>query len=426
MGKKDELVTRAEQHRTHPLWSHIESTRQLLRDLHLPAEGEQWVHAQAIEGVLALVSTQSEAHSPLVTPAKLTRLQDSVLQVKQAIELAMAAGPEVRLDQASGLPLDRLASEASCMPWNKDRYTRGLLQLVEALESSVERQSASVDEAVAAVGTLQASLIEDLAKARLELSAAQTSASAHFEELKAQVATQTKRIDEEINRYGIRYDEVLEESRKIGGALNLEFRSEFAKREAEYQREVDGLLTQLRNLLVEATNVVTATAEEVTARSYATYADEQSASADRWRLVAVGSFFGVFLLYAFILVTTQRLEQLPWQLTAFKITGSAGLLAVGTYAAKESSRHRRAEWLARSIHLDIHALGPFIANLGGDEQREIRASAARRLFVKASRRYDSPHSNHADESLSDAARAPSCGRNPESSIRADRDEHAED
>ena len=103
-----------------------------------------------------------------------------------------------------------------------------------------------------------------------------------------------------------------------------------------------------------------------------------------WRYVAAGSFGLAFVVFVLMLLAGfggHINEDTPWQLVVFKVTGSAGLLALGYYSARESGSHRAAERAAKNIQLDLAALEPFIANMPEEQKREVRLGAARRLFV---------------------------------------------
>ena len=83
-----------------------------------------------------------------------------------------------------------------------------------------------------------------------------------------------------------------------------------------------------------------------------------------------------------MLFVTHASSTTPWQTIALRFGGSVALLALGYYAAHESTQHRNQAQVAKAKQLDLAALDPFIANLEVEEQRRIKAAAARRLFAE--------------------------------------------
>ncbi|MDD2859106.1 MAG: hypothetical protein PHU75_10585 [Candidatus Nanopelagicales bacterium] len=177
-------------------------------------------------------------------------------------------------------------------------------------------------------------------------------------------------------------------------ALEAQSKAESESREAAAQllgedrqswaQAAEGALVQIRELKAQADELVGAVGLAATSTEYSKYAEQERKAANLWRWVAAGAFAMAFAVFVAMLLAGlggHITGDTPWQVVVFKITGSAGLLALGYYAGKESKSHREAERTAKSIQLDLAALEPFIANMPEDEKRVIRLGAAQRLFV---------------------------------------------
>lgn len=162
--------------------------------------------------------------------------------------------------------------------------------------------------------------------------------------------------------------------------IEADLEQDRAKWAASAQVTLDHLVEQWEAV----DNLVDAVALAGTATEYGRYAKDERKSADIWRRVAAAAFGLAFIVFVAMLlfglgghISTDT----PWQLVVFKVTGSAGLLALGYYAGKESASHRKAERAAKSIQLDLAALEPFISKMSAEDKAAIRRGAAQRLFV---------------------------------------------
>jgi hypothetical protein len=126
--------------------------------------------------------------------------------------------------------------------------------------------------------------------------------------------------------------------------------------------------------------VLEAVGTNSTATDYGKHAYEQGRAANRWRVIA-SVVFGVasawFIISSLPWATAGTTT---WESSLSRLGVTAAVAGVGLYAARESSQHRR-ERAAKKVPLVLIALEPSIANLPESKQVEIRAEAAKAIFV---------------------------------------------
>lgn len=117
---------------------------------------------------------------------------------------------------------------------------------------------------------------------------------------------------------------------------------------------------------------------------FATYADKEVGSANRFRAAALAGFT-VALAFALVfgngkdgwLLTFQS----DWTALAFKITGAAGIGGISAYLARQSGQHRRMANWARSMAVQLQSFPAFIDPLDHEEQAEMYRMLARRVLT---------------------------------------------
>jgi hypothetical protein len=299
------------------------------------------------------------------------------------------------LEEAAGPRVDGLLDCLRGWPVSKDRYAKGVMAAAEGFVEVAHRELGNlrgqVETVEAGVGALNQTLEDD----RQAVAQAVEAFNAQVQAAKDATDRQTARLDEALN--GLQATFATAENQRAEAhlaALDAQSKAESEAREATAQllkddrqrwaEDAEGVLVQIQELKSKTDALVGAVGLTVTSTEYSKYAEQERKAANVWRWVAASSFglaFVVFLLMLLAGLGGHITGETPWQLVVFKVTGSAGLLALGYYAGKESKSHREAERTAKSIQLDLAALEPFIANMPEDQKKLIRLGAAQRLFV---------------------------------------------
>lgn len=115
------------------------------------------------------------------------------------------------------------------------------------------------------------------------------------------------------------------------------------------------------------------------AGGYQLVANDEKKAADFWRWVAVVGLAGAIAATIFALF--HGLSN-GFELDRFfaKAAVAIPFLALASYAARESSRHRQQERINRKIELQLASLDAYLVTLPEDEQNRLRAKLADRFF----------------------------------------------
>lgn len=271
-------------------------------------------------------------------------------------------------------------------------YAENLYELESAVRGRLARLVKKIEEASGTVAGVDQRLtgIEQAAEAKATHIAADSDAK--LAELRSEVDSQKGRLDEAISQMQANFAQ--EQGRQLQefnqGQKNQEgsFAQFVDRLTAEHEAHFGGMSQDGQSILAaleehetRAARIVGVTAAAGVAGAYNTEAKEQKTEADRWRLVAAAVL--AMLLLGAILVPilgppdeTSTAEILSFSGPRVAIGGA--LLAVFTYAARESGKHRDRERNARQRGMELTAFRPFLAELPEqDVHGEIKAATGR-------------------------------------------------
>jgi hypothetical protein len=187
----------------------------------------------------------------------------------------------------------------------------------------------------------------------------------------------------EFNSIRTTSNQQIESDRKI-------FRSEFDQEKANYKKEIDvlkshidtdttDLIRDLNSKLEEAKNIVNVIGNVGVTGNYQLIANEHKSTANFWRWVAIG-FMTVFS--GLLIWTIYELSKgtFDWTKSLIRLVAAAALSYPATYAARESSRHRRLETLSRTAELELASLNPFIELLPEAKKQAIKEKLVEKYF----------------------------------------------
>ena len=147
----------------------------------------------------------------------------------------------------------------------------------------------------------------------------------------------------------------------------------------EFVERAEESLADLRKKEEEARTLAVALGAIGVSGGHGQYAKEQEKSADFWRWVSVGSLLLLVGLAAGIFVTLPN-GGIEWERYLAKLLVSGPLIALASYAATQSAKHRRAEREARKVDLDLAALELYLALFPQEKRDEIKEKIGLKLF----------------------------------------------
>jgi hypothetical protein len=108
---------------------------------------------------------------------------------------------------------------------------------------------------------------------------------------------------------------------------------------------------------------------------YQQVADKEEKAANRWRLVAAASVGAAITLNALLIAAVAigwLDESFEWDRQVPRVLATISFLALGSYAAVESSRHRKRQEVNRQIEKELASLDPYLALFTDEENKELR------------------------------------------------------
>jgi len=113
--------------------------------------------------------------------------------------------------------------------------------------------------------------------------------------------------------------------------------------------------------------------------NYQNVANNNKRTADIFRWIAIGL---MLILSGLLIYTIWDISgsTFDWTKSLIRIMAAAALSYPATYAARESSKHRKLEILNRKAELELTAINPFIELLTDNKKQEIKEKLVERYF----------------------------------------------
>lgn len=180
-------------------------------------------------------------------------------------------------------------------------------------------------------------------------------------------------FEEKIEEIQGRFDQVEKDMReKLNTEINLfKKKSNVAKQEISEMHEEIRLLYKL-------------TGDDALVGGYQGQANEESKSADRYRLAAICLMIAAALVMVFpyfLFLENGSGENFSWSSFLERLPFSTVLLIPALYAARESGKHRKIEREFRAVQLQISTLDPFISKLPDAKQKAIKEELVAKYFA---------------------------------------------
>ena len=176
------------------------------------------------------------------------------------------------------------------------------------------------------------------------------------------------------------------------------FRNEFDDSKKIYREEIDSLkqsidtgtekiIQDLNKKLDEAKQIVGAVSDNAVTGNYKIVANSHKTTADVFRVIAILLMITMSTLLI-IAIWDVSSASYDWTKSLVRILAAAALSYPATYAARESSKHRKLEITNRKSELELTAIGPFIELFPEIKKQDIKEKLVEKFFGNNSNIYD--------------------------------------
>lgn len=234
-------------------------------------------------------------------------------------------------------------------------------------ESAIAQIQLSADNAHAKQASFSASVDEfegTTAALKNEIAHVKEAADEH-------IATLETRYEAENAERSVQFDEALAASEKRASDAIT-----------ESNNKVEKLLAAISQKKEEAERIVQLVGNVGLTGNYKGAGDVEQQSADKLRYFALGCFIatGIFVGAVVLLSATAEFNAMK---SGFRLLASLVFLVPGTYAAKESAKHRVIGTRHRRAELELASINAYLDDLPPEERNKLKASLTDRFFGHA-------------------------------------------
>lgn len=368
--------------KNHPLWGSVARLRETMNRIPAPQTAEDREMLAYAGMVLELLERRrDDTDGREVSPAMLATT--SAATENFATYLANLESGAYTWSQVIPMVDEVVNSLGQWPPMKITRWLSGMNAAVMSFEAktaeAIDRTTSDASAAMARTAS-QATEVEQAAAQLAE----------QVNTLSVDVARERQRISEAIATFTTEGEEAASALTTAQQARVVALEAEWSQRLAAQQAEADKHAALMTSYEEKSVKVLEAVGTNSTATDYGVYSNEQADSADRWRKVAAAVFGLASIWFIVSSLPWFLASTVTWESSLSRLGVTAAVAGVGAYAARESSQHRKQEREAKKVQLVLTALEPFIANLPPETQDEIRADAARAIFVISADPDDDP------------------------------------
>ncbi|GEM_PF-2395826 len=142
----------------------------------------------------------------------------------------------------------------------------------------------------------------------------------------------------------------------------------------------DSATTEIESLLQNFRGLTTETGQDVIIKDYRDGAAQEKKQSELFRYIAAAFMLLSVLIVLFLLFNTPSIELFSVA-TATKLLASLFLSIPAAYFARESTRHRRQQYLYQQYSFNLNALGPFMADLEKPLKDDLKSVVAKKIFT---------------------------------------------
>lgn len=154
---------------------------------------------------------------------------------------------------------------------------------------------------------------------------------------------------------------------------------EVEKLKTEIDTGTDQIIKNLETKLEEAKKIVGVVSDKAVTGNYHNVANSHKTTADVFRIIAILLMIGLSGILIFTIWDISGANY-DWTKSLIRIIAAAALSYPATYAARESSKHRKLEILNRKAELELTAINPFIELLPEQKKQEIKEKLVDKYF----------------------------------------------
>lgn len=157
------------------------------------------------------------------------------------------------------------------------------------------------------------------------------------------------------------------------------FREEIDELKNSIDTDTSSLVTKLETKHTEAKKLVNLIGNVGVTGNYQNIANNHKSSANFWRFMAIVfmSVFSGLLVWTIIDLSADGFD---WTKSLIRLIAAAALSYPATYAARESSKHRKLETINRNAELELASINPFIEGLADDKKQIIKEKLVEKYF----------------------------------------------
>lgn len=148
---------------------------------------------------------------------------------------------------------------------------------------------------------------------------------------------------------------------------------------AEINTGTDQIIKDLETKLEEAKKIVGVVSDKAVTGNYQNVANSHKTTADVFRIIAIILMIGLSAILIYTIWDISG-DDFDWTKSLIRIIAAAALSYPATYAARESSKHRKLEILNRKAELELTAINPFIELLPEQKKQEIKEKLVEKYF----------------------------------------------
>jgi len=355
-----------QQHPSHEVLDQLDAA--LTQKFKHKLDGAAPDHLDRLKQSVNFIRQRLEAASPVLnSAARLNGISNGLQNALNEVNQFVANGNVAHLANASNQVDSPIATAASlpslsgASPSAKAEDAVSFKKVAEQVIEQLRGQVANAEKAQETFKTQAADLAEKVEAVRTQLDSVEATAAAKLEEIEA------SHNSEESERKSDFIKAQKERDQEFTNKLN-----ELAESTAKSIREID----EKRK---EAERIVQLVGNVGLTGNYKGAGAEEKKTADRLRSQALWCFVGTFVVMAGSLILTAIEGFNPW-LAFFRMASALFLLIPGTYAAKESARHRMLENRHRRAELELATIDAYLESLPDDKRNEIKAGLTPKFF----------------------------------------------
>ena len=248
---------------------------------------------------------------------------------------------------------------------NFEKITKEKYDLLETENKELKKQFDALSKKLEETDKVLENLNTTLKQKELEIQNLNKSFQTNFETIKTSA---TQNYEQDRKTFRAEFDT----SKKT-------LADEVESLKSEINTGTDQIIKDLEAKLEEAKKIVGVVSDKAVTGNYQKVANSHKKTADLFRVIAIILMVGLsgILIYTIWDISGENFD---WTKSLIRILAAAALSYPATYAARESSKHRKLEVLNRKAELELTAINPFIELLPEPKKQAIKEKLVEKYF----------------------------------------------